>query len=84
VTDETEGPQPPTGTSTLILGRKMTRRDVERAKLERDLSEFLQQALRDAVVRAQPIPPWPTGIEVPNWFEEQLARGVSVRVTIGL
>jgi hypothetical protein len=66
-------------TTTEVLARTtaLTKRDVEVAKLERDLSRWLTDALESLVVRGQGPP-----VEIPRWFQDQIVRGVILCVTV--
>jgi hypothetical protein len=57
--------------------RRMTRRDVETAKFERDLAIWLTKAVHEMVVQSHgPV------VDIPKWLQDQIVRGVRVRVTI--
>ena len=67
-----------TATETLAEAhRPVTRRGVEQAKLERDLATWLQNAVRDRIMLGQGPP-----IDIPEWFREDIARGVHLRVSV--
>ena len=66
-----------TGVAIQAASQPLTKHDAQKAKLERDLSAWLAGALREQVVSSQGIP-----VEMPKWFQDQIARGVRVRVTV--
>lgn len=66
-----------TAAAVIAKANVLSKRDAQQAKLERDLSTWLREALREHLVVSQGPP-----VEMPKWFQEQIVRGVRVRVII--
>jgi hypothetical protein len=68
-----------TATEVLVRTTALTKRDLEVAKLERDLGAWLTEAVNSRRLLSQPPP-----VEIPRWFRDEMIRGVVLRVTLTL